>query len=385
MKTVCAAEMPFAAEAFGTLGEVDVREGRHIAADDVRDADLLAVRSTTRVGRALLEGSRVRFAGTATIGYDHFDVAYLERSGIAWCCSPGCNANSVSEYVVAALLCLGRRHGLRLEGRTIGVVGVGNVGTRVVAKARALGLRVLQNDPPRRDATGDPAFLPLDAVLPESDIVTMHVPLTREGRHPTRHLVNREFLARVKPGAIFLNAARGAVVDTDALLAALAQGRVAHAVMDTWEGEPAYRADLLQRSDLGTPHIAGYSFEGKVNGTLMVYEAACRFLGRPADWSPDGRWPEPAVPSVSVDAAGRTDEDVLAEVVRRVYDIEADDARLRAGCHPEDPARGREFDRLRNDYPMRREFAGTAVELRRGGESLRRKLAGLGFAAGASR
>jgi len=371
--------MPFAAEAFSTLGETSIREGRRIGPADVRDAAILAVRSTTRVDRALLAGSAVRFVGTATIGYDHFDVPYLESAGIRWCSAPGCNANSVSEYLVSALLFLARREGFTLRGKTIGVIGVGNVGSLVVEKAKALGMRVLLNDPPRKEATGDPAFLPLVAVLAESDIVTLHVPLTAQGPHPTLRMADDAFFAKLKRGAVFINAARGEVVDTDALLRAMDAGVVAHAVVDTWEGEPAFRADLLARVSVGTPHIAGHSFEGKAVGTVMVYEAACRFLGVAPAWSPEGHWPPPPVPEITVEAAGCEEEDLLWEAVRRVYDIEADDARLREGGFGGAAERARHFDRLRRDYPVRREFRFTEVTVRNGGQSLLERLAALGF------
>lgn len=379
MKIVCATNMPYVEEAFRTLGDPVVIEGRRIGPGDVRDAELLAIRSTTRADRRLLEGSRVRFVGTATIGYDHLDLAYLEQAGIRWCYAPGCNANSVSEYVVAALLCLSRRMGFPLQGKTIGVVGVGNVGSRVVEKAAALGLRVLQNDPPKADASGDPVFVPLDRVLAESDIVTLHVPLTASGRHPTRRMAGAEFFNRLKPGAIFINAARGGVTDSDALLWAMESGIVSAAVIDTWEGEPVIRRDVLERAAIATPHIAGHSFEGKVNGTVMVYREACRFLRQPAPWTPEGLLPPPLVPQVTVEAAGRQMEDVLWDAVRPVYDIAADDRRLRESQSGGPDARGAEFDRLRAEYPMRREFMFTRVALRHGTPELAGRLAQLKF------
>ncbi len=382
MKIICATNMPFAAEAFGTLGEVVILPPRAITAEAVRDADLLALRSTTRVNRALLQGSRVRFVGTATIGYDHLDVAYLEQAGIAWCAAPGCNANSVSEYLVAALLCLGRRHGLTLAGKTLGVVGVGNVGRRVVEKAAALGMRVLQNDPPRRDAEKSDAFLTLEEVLSASDIVTLHVPMTKSGPYPTLRMAGRDFFGRLKPGAVFVNAARGGVIDSDALLAAMDRGVVAQAVLDTWEGEPGFRPEVLARADLGTPHIAGHSFEGKVTGTVMVYREACRFLGVAPAWTPDALLPPPLVPEVRIEDPGRPEEAVLDDVVRRVYDIEADDRRLRGIAGEELRRRAEAFERQRQEYPVRREFRFTRVVLPSRCPPLEQKLSGLGFAVG---
>lgn len=377
--------MPFAREAFATLGETRIKDGRAISAADVRDADLLAIRSTTRVNRALLEGSSVKFVGTATIGTDHMDTAWLDNAGIRWCYAPGCNANSVAEYVVSALLCLSVRHGFPLAGKTLGIVGVGNVGSRVMEKARALGLRVLPNDPPRQraeaaPAPSDPAFVPLEQVLAESDIVTLHVPLTHEGPDKTFHMADRRFFDALKPGCVFLNSARGAVVNTDDLLRAMDKNIVAHAVIDTWEGEPAYRSDLLARVDLGTPHIAGYSFDGKVMGTVRVYREACRFLGLQSTWTPDALLPSPPVPEVVMDAAGRADEAALWTLVRHVYDVETDDRVLRRGDDKGDKTRAAHFDRLRKQYPMRREFRFTSVRAPGAPDSLRKTIATLGFA-----
>jgi erythronate-4-phosphate dehydrogenase len=376
--------MPYVLEAFRTLGDAVVLEGRKITAADVRDAEIMAIRSTTKVDRALLEGSRVRFVGTATIGIDHMDTAYMDQQCIRWCFAAGCNANSVSEYVTTALLRLATRHGFTLRGKTIGVVGIGNVGSRVVKKAQALGMRVLANDPPRQRKEGPRAadgleFVSLDRVLAESDIITLHVPLTKEGPDKTRHMADAAFFARLKPGAIFMNCARGGINDTNALLAALDSGKVPHMILDTWEGEPVVRLDALARADIATPHIAGHSFEGRVMGTVMVYREACRFLGREATWSPDALLPPPLVPEITLDAAGLSEEQALWQIVRQVYDIEADDRRMRESAAMDEAARGAYFDRMRKEYPMRREFRFTTVHLKNATAMLAQTVAGLGF------
>lgn len=379
MKIVCDKNMPFAAEAFGTLGTVLSKGGREIAPGDVRDAEMLVTRSTTKVNAALLDGSAVRFYGSGVIGTDHIDIPYLAARGIVWCGAPGCNAESVANYVTAALLWLGGRHGFHLEGKTIGVIGVGNVGRRVCRHARALGLRVLANDPPRqRDPADSEArgFVPLERVLAEADIVTCHVPLTKEGPDATRHLLDAARLAALKPGAVVINAARGPVTDTGALLRAL-DANVGHAVIDCWEGEPDYRPDLLARADLATPHIAGHSYEGKVNGTAMVYRAACGFLGLPPEFS--FGLPPPPLPHWSADAAGRADEDILRGLALAVYDIEADSRRLKESCCADAAARAAAFDRQRGRYPVRREFSATKVTIENSTVKLREKLRGLGF------
>ena len=379
MKIVCVKNMPYARDAFATMGETTVLEGRSIRHEDLLDIDILALRSTTTVNRDLLDGTPVKFVGTATIGTDHLDKDYLEGAGIRWCFSPGCNANSVSEYITAALLTLASRHSFTLANKTLGVIGVGNVGKRVVEKATALGLRVLKNDPPREDAEGPTGeFVPLEKILEEADIITMHVPITRDGLYPTHHMVNQGFLEKTKPGVIFLNAARGPVVDTDALIDAIRSHHVAHAVIDCWEGEPAFRADLLELVDIGTTHIAGHSFEGKVMGTVMVYREACRFLGIEPTWSPEALLPEPLVPNIALDASELTIEQALRQVVHCVYDIEDDDARLRDATTD----LARHFDDIRKNYPVRREFRFTRVTLTGGSPALVDALTSLGFSVG---
>lgn len=225
----------------------------------------------------------------------------------------------------------------------------------------------------------DVQFTPLDKLLAESDVITLHTPFTREGPDATFHLANDAFFEQLKPGCVFVNAARGPIVDTDALLRALDSGRVSHVVIDTWEGEPDFRPDLLGRVDIGTPHIAGHSYEGKYNGTTMVYREACRFLGCDAPWTPDALLPEPPVPSLVLEPGGRDDETVLWEAVRQVYEIEADDRRLREALAADEPERRRHFDGLRGDYPVRREFRFTTAHADDCPASLRAKLAGLGF------
>lgn len=379
--------MPFATEAFGTLGEVTSKDGRLITSADVHDADILAIRSTTNAGPALLGHSRVRFVGTATIGTDHMDIPWMEENGIRWCYAPGCNANSVSEYITAALLHLAVKHGFVLAGRTVGIVGVGNVGTRVAAKARALGLKVILCDPPRARGEGKGrngedgrplSFRPLEEVLASSDIVTMHVPLTRSGPDATVGMANAEFFKTMKHGAIFINSARGGAMVSDALIAALASGKVSHTVIDTWENEPGTDTELLARADIGTPHIAGHSYDGKVAGTVMVYREACSFLKVEPGWTPDALLPPPNVPHVTLDAAGKTDDQATWELVRKVYDITTDDAALRAT--PADPsANAKHFDLLRKKYPVRREFPFTTVTLRNASVSLANRIADLRF------
>ena len=378
MKIVCASSVLFGREAFSTLGDVVVLPDRAISKKDLADADALIVRSKTTVNAALLEGTAVGFVGTATAGTDHLDLNYLAHSPLAWAAAPGCNANSVAEYFTAALLSLSHRSGFVLENMVVGVIGVGQVGGRVVRKAEAMGMTVLRNDPPLQVATGDTGFVPIEEVLRHADILTLHVPLTQVGTYPTRGMVNCHFLAGVRPGCVFINAARGEVMDSEALLFALEQGIVSRAVLDVWEKEPFISSALLQKVALGTPHIAGYSFEGRLNGTVQIYREACHYFEVESRWSPDES-ALPRAPEIRVDVRGKSDEAALWEIVRAAYDIEADDRALRTAAGFDETGRAMHFDALRRDYPARREFPAMGVTLNHASAGLRAKVEALGF------
>jgi erythronate-4-phosphate dehydrogenase len=378
MKIVADANIPFVRECFSSVGEVEVLSGREITPRAVAAADALLVRSITPVKRELLAGSAVRFVGTATIGFDHVDLDYLEHNHIGFASAPGSNANSAAEYVIAALLEVGRRHRLRLEGKSIGMIGVGNVGRRVAAQCEALGMEVRRNDPPLQRRTGDPKYVPLEA-LRDCDFITIHTPLTREGIDKTYHLADAAFFSSLKPGVVFLNAARGAVVDSPALKEAIESGRLRAVVLDVWENEPNIEVELLERVDLGTPHIAGYSFDGKVAGMIMIYRSLCEYFGLAPRFDVGDSLPEPDVPRVELGADDADDEELLARAVERVYDIKRDDADLRPIGSQRPEERGRFFDALRKNYPIRREFHNTTVTLDGPADGLIRKLRGIGF------
>jgi len=369
--------IPYVEQLFGSLGKVRTVPGRQITPRAVADADLLLTRSTVKVNEDLLAASRVRFVATATIGTDHVDQPYLARRGIQFASAAGSNANSVAEYVMAALLVLAARHGWELAGKSIGVVGVGNVGSRVVAKARALGMSVVQNDPPLARRTGEPRFRPLEEAL-ACDVVTLHVPLTRQGPDATWHMADRSFFERMRPGAVFLNSSRGSVVAQDDLKQAIRSGRPGAVVLDVWEGEPAIDPEMLSMVQVGTPHIAGHSLDGKAAGTQMIYEAACRFLGAEPSQNARDYLPPPDVPLLVVEGRGAL-EDIVRRAVMRIYDILADDARLRPIAQVPPEERGKFFDSLRRDYPVRREFYNTALSFRGCPQRAREALLGLGF------
>ncbi len=379
MKIVCAETVLLGREAFSNAGKTIVIPDRDIIRDDLLDADALMVRSKTKITRDLLKGTPVKFVGTATAGTDHIDAAWLQSKGIYWCASPGCNANSVSEYLIAALLVLGRRHGFDLKGKTIGVVGCGNVGSRVVKKCEALGMNVLRNDPPLSAVSADPDFFPLESVLADSDIVTLHVPLVKEGPWQTVRMADYRFFEQLKPGAIFINAARGSICDYDALLEAKQGGAVSRMIIDVWNPEPAFRTDVLKMADLASPHIAGHSYEGKLNGTVACYNELCNFFEITKEWDVTASLPRPEVPTLEIDGTDRDEEEVLHDIIRQVYDIGTDDTLIHKAAVSDEIGRARNFDTLRKNYRTRREFMNTEVLLRNAGDSLRRKIKALGF------
>lgn len=354
--------IPYVREALRPHGRVQTVAGRSIDAATVREADALLVRSVTRVDAGLLSGSRVRFVGSATIGTDHVDREYLAEAGVGFAHAPGSNAGSVVEYVLAALLTLAARRGVSLRGTTVGVVGCGRIGGRLAARLPGLGVAVLRNDPPLANEAGRVgrrhAYVPLRRVLAEADVVTTHVPLTRTGPHPTYHLIGADELKQMRAGAWLVNAARGPVVDNGALLEALRGPRRLAAVLDVWEEEPAPPPALIEAVDLGTPHVAGYSFDGKVGGTVMLHDAFCRHFGRTPAWDPEAV----LAPSredrldLAPPPADLGETAWLGALVRQMYDVEADDARMRDLAVLAEAERAARFAKLRKHYPRRRAF-----------------------------
>jgi len=376
MKIIADENIPCVQQAFAPLGEVSLWPGRELQAEQVRDADILLVRSVTRVDAALLEGSSVRFVGSATIGFDHVDRDYLQQQGIGFATAPGSNATSAAEYVVSALMVLSERQGFELAGKTVGIIGCGNVGSRVRQKLSALGMQCRANDPPLQAGGDHDDFVSLDEVL-QADIVTVHVPLTKTSRYPTFHLVNETFLERLKPGAIFINTSRGAVADNRALEALLASRDDLSVVLDVWEDEPSISASLLRQVDLGTPHIAGYSYDGKLRGTEMIYRAASEYFAQPVVWHAADELP----PVATIDMRSReTGNALVSAMVLGAYDVRQDDARLRATLALSAAERTSAFDRLRKDYPVRREFTESTVLLDEPAGAAGTLLSGLGFA-----
>ncbi len=377
MKIVADENIPLLAEAFGPLGEVLARPADRITPEAVADADALIVRSVTKVGADLLDASAVRFVATATIGVDHVDQAYLQARGIGFASAAGSNARSVAEYVFAALVTLAAWRDEALAGKTLGIVGMGHIGSRVARIGEALGMRILRNDPPLERETGDPIYVPIEA-LAEADAVTFHVPLTRDGPHATYHMIDETLLRGLKCGVTLINSSRGAVGETEALRAAARARHLGALVLDVWEGEPEIDLDLLAATTLATPHIAGYSYDGKVNGTRQVMEALCAHFGIERAWDPAPLMPPARIGEIEI-AAPAPPVEAVRQAVASSYDITADDERLRTVQHEPLAERGPYFQSLRKHYPVRREFRHTRVRLAEADPAVTSALAALGF------
>ncbi|MBJ7221397.1 MULTISPECIES: 4-phosphoerythronate dehydrogenase PdxB [unclassified Brenneria] len=354
MKIVVDENMPYARELFSRLGEVQAVPGRPLPLDALKDADALMVRSVTKVNAELLAGAAVKFVGSATAGTDHVDQRWLEANGIGFSAAPGCNAIAVVEYVFSSLLLLAERDGFQLGDKTVGIVGVGNVGGRLNERLKAWGVKTLLCDPPRKDRGYEGDFLPLDALVREADILTLHTPLYLDGPYRTHHLVDEAVLDAFADGRILINACRGPVVDNTALLNALKQGKNLSVILDVWEPEPALSTELLALVDVGTAHIAGYTLEGKARGTTQVFEALSRFIGDPQPVALSSLLPEPEFAEVTLTSP--LNEALLKRLVHLVYDVRRDDALLRHCAHQQGG-----FDRLRKHYQERREWASLRV------------------------
>ncbi len=378
MKIIADANIPFVAECFSSIGEVKVVGGREITAGIVSDADVLLVRSITPVGADLLTGSKVRFVATATIGFDHIDVDFLRRNNIGFASAPGSNANSASEYVIAGLLEMGRKYDIDLEDKSIGIIGVGNVGSRVAKKCAALGMQIYLNDPPLQRETGEGKYLPLDELF-DCDFITLHTPLTFEGVDKTYHLADEKFFKSLRERCVFVNASRGGVVDSEALKTAIRSGRLRAVVLDVWENEPNIDMELLEMVDIGTPHIAGYSLDGKITGMIMIYKAVCEYFGLTTKFDIEDFLPEPAIRQLRIEPSIDNEQDALADAVQKIYNIKGDDVRLRRILGKSVEKRGEFFDSLRRNYPVRREFQNTQIVLESSCKSIADKLAGIGF------
>ena len=375
---VCDEQIPYAREAFSRVGRVCLLPAEEIINRNIRAADVLVIRSVTKVAPELLSGTSVEIVGSVTSGIDHIDAAYLNKGGIKLISAPGSNANSVSEYVIAALLVLSEMKGITLEGKKVGIVGVGHVGSRVDKKCRALGMKTVWNDPPLARPDRDIKYRSMREIC-SCDIVTLHMPLTFRGRDATYHLVGDELLRGMKDPFIFINTARGKVVDEKAILEYGRKGLFQGMVIDVWPDEPDIDRGLLRMADIATPHVAGYSIDGKVKAVDMVYKDLCRHYKVRDNWSVTAMLRPPPDPLIKVPEAKGGGKDTIKKAVLAAYDPRVDDRNLRRIALIDPKKRGEYFESLRQRYPVRREFGNYRVSL--AGVSLKHKkvLKRLGF------
>lgn len=376
MRILADENIPLVESFFSEHGEIRRMPGRSINKASLENIEVLLVRSVTRVDRELLEGSSVRFVGTCTIGTDHLDIDYFEQAGIAWASAPGCNARGVVDYVLGSLLALAEGEGVELKRRRYGVIGAGEVGGRLVEVLRGLGWDVRVCDPLRQTRElGE--FVDLEEIISECDVISLHTPLTLEGEHSTFHLLDSDVLQRLQPGTWLINAARGAVVDNAALLELLAQRTDIQAVLDVWEGEPQVDVALAELCWIATPHIAGYSLDGKLRGTAQIYQAFCAGEGVEPKVELVRLIPAAPLQGLSFDASVKA-EDLLATICRAVYDPRRDDAAFRRTLSGSEEQRRAEFDQLRKEYPPRREIDGLQIHLSASEQELERVVRALG-------
>ena len=376
MKLVIDANIPAADACFGSLGVLHRLPGREIRAADIRDADALVVRSITQVNQALLAHSQVRFVGTCTIGTDHIDLAYLAERNIGFASAPGCNAEAVVDYVLSSLLTVSEREGWQLLERTVGIVGAGNVGSRLKGRLQALGIDVLVCDPPRAEQEGESGFVALDTLIERCNVICLHTPLVKQGPHATYQLLNAQRINELTPGTVLLNAGRSDCIDGLALRSRLAGKGDLIAVLDVWEDEPEIDAGLRDLVTLATPHIAGHSLDGKLRGTWMIQQALSEQLGQPSAMPFSELCPPPALSSLTLQRALPVEE-ALRLCVRAVYDVRRDHDALQRQVLHEGLAKG--FDSCRANYPLRREFATLSVTLEKDAVALQPSLQAAGF------
>lgn len=371
MKFIIDDKIPYIQGVLEPFGEVLYLPGSKTTSEVVKDADVLITRTRTSCNEKLLKGSAVKFVATATIGFDHIDTRYCEEAGISWTNAPGCNSKSVEQYIASALFVIAQKMGFSLKGKTIGVIGVGQVGSKVAKICETFGMTVLLNDPPRARAERTDKFVSLEQIKQESDLITLHVPLNMEGEDATFHLAGEEFFAGLGKRPVLINSCRGEVVCNKAVKSALHDKKIAGLILDCWENEPGIDLELLDRCILATPHIAGYSKDGKANGTTMSVQAVSRFFNLGIDHWQAKNIELPAETSLLLDGMNLSEEQILAKAILFTYDIRVDDQALR-----KDPSL---FEKLRGDYPVRREFPAFTLITRNIQPGTLKKLEQLGF------
>lgn len=371
MKVIVDDKIPYIKGALEPFAEVVYLPGKNTTPEVVKDADVIITRTRTICNEKLLAGSKVSMIATATIGFDHIDTEYCDNAGIEWTNAPGCNSWSVAQYIMAALHTLALEKKLTLSEMTIGVVGAGNVGSKVAALCNAIGMSVLVNDPPRQRAEGDAGFVSLKEIQENADIITIHTPLTLDGEDKTFHIVDQSFIDACKDGVFVINCARGEIFETSSVVDALTSGKINEAIVDCWENEPDIDQELLDRTFISTPHIAGYSRDGKANGTSMSIQAISRKFDLGIDnWQCENvELPENTC--IEIDGSGKTTQQIIAEAVLFTYPILKDSNRLKNSILT--------FEKQRGDYPVRREFPVYSVKVKNASADVIKILSDLGF------
>lgn len=367
MKIIADRNIPYLKGVAEHFGDVTYLDGADFTKEAIKDADTLIVRTVAHFGETNLAGSNVKLICSATIGYDHIDTAYCDANGIAWRNAPGCNSGSVQQYIVSSLIVLAQQKGFDLQDKTIGIVGVGNVGKKVAKACEILGMKVLLNDPPRQRLEGESNFVSLDTIKKEADIITFHTPLIKEGEDKTFHLADDDFFATLAKQPILINSARGAIVATKAIKKALQEGKISGAMIDCWENEPSIDLEYMNMVDIATPHIAGYSADGKANATRMSLESVAEFysLGKTPIALVKASEPENSI----IDLNDFSSSNRIYSALLATYSPKSDFIRLKAN-----PAT---FKQLRNDYPLRRESL--AYSIVNANDEERKILSELGF------
>jgi len=373
MKIIIDDKIPYIRGAFENVAEVVYLPGSKTTAEIAKDADAIVTRTRTICNEKLLAGSSVKFIATATIGYDHIDTDYCDAAGIKWTNAPGCNSKSVEQYIASTIMVLAEKNGWNLSEKCIGIVGVGNVGSKVALVAEIFGMKVLLNDPPRERAEGSAQFVSLETIQNEADIITLHVPLNMKGEDATFHLANLDFFSKLKRKPVLINSCRGEVTETEAVKNALKSGVISAFVCDCWENEPDLDLELLALTEIATPHIAGYSKDGKATGTLMSVQAISKHFGLGLEnWQPTGVEP-PTLPVFELNGEGLSEQQIISKAILHTYDIRNDDKAFRNNVE--------KFEQLRGDYPTRREFSAFTIIAKNIKSETINKLKQLGFKA----
>lgn len=373
IKIIADDKIPFLKGVLEPFASIEYLNYSQITNEKLKDVDALLIRTRTKCNKELLEGTKVKFIATATIGFDHIDTKYCDEKNIKWLNAPGCNSGSVMQYFASAILSLAHKKNISLKDKTLGIIGVGNVGSKVERFAKTIGMKVLLNDPPRERAEGKDKFVSLDELISKSDIITFHVPLNKEGNDKTFHLADKNFFNKFDEQKIIINTSRGEVIDTSALKEAIEEEKISFLVLDVWENEPNIDIDLLSKTDIATPHIAGYSADGKANGTSICVNALNEFfnLGLEKKWYPK-EIPAPNNSSfIEIDCSTKSEQEIIFDVINHTYKIYDDDFRLRNSVQS--------FEKQRANYPIRREFHYYTLKLKNVYTSLQEIFMNLGF------